>query len=318
MFELESQKSFNDVTVFESGLEKLSKMYLDSLTVNQNSFKAYSVGLRTFLEYCQDNGVSKVNGNTIERFKYDLNKRLSCATVNLYLSGVKKFFRFLERESLYTDVAKSVECLKFNKQDRKLALTTEQVNKLLSVFDDTEQGKRNKAIVLLMAGAGLRDIEVSRLEIGDLGLLDGEYYCLIQGKGRLEKDECVFLEYVIYQAINEYLEVKKDKQTKYLFTSTSNNNKGGLTTRAISQVVKDGLRAIGIDSKFYTAHSLRHTAVTTAIDSGMDINEVKDFARHKSILTTQFYVHSRNVKANKIKCAKVVCNALFNNNFKGV
>jgi integrase/recombinase XerD len=67
-----------------------------------------------------------------------------------------------------------------------------------------------------------------------------------------------------------------------------------LTTRSISRIVKDNLRKVGIDSSRITAHSLRHTAITLALQAGASIQEAQALGRHANINTTMIYAHNIN------------------------
>ena len=77
-----------------------------------------------------------------------------------------------------------------------------------------------------------------------------------------------------------------------LFVSTSNRNNGGrLTTKTISTMCKEGLRAIGLDAREYTAHSLRHTTAVMLLKNGT-IQDVQSVLRHQSPTTSQIYTKS--------------------------
>ena len=65
---------------------------------------------------------------------------------------------------------------------------------------------------------------------------------------------------------------------------------GRLTTRAISRIAKEGLKAIGIDDRSYTAHSLRHTTACSLIRSGASLEEIQGVLRHTNPATTQIYL----------------------------
>ena len=95
-----------------------------------------------------------------------------------------------------------------------------------------------------------------------------------------------------YIPIKNYLEAarKGAKAGAPLFTSTSHQNSGQqLTTRTVSRICKDGLKAIGLDSREYTAHSLRHTTASSLLEHGINLLEVSHVLRHSSTVTTQIY-----------------------------
>lgn len=143
----------------------------------------------------------------------------------------------------------------------------------------------------LMVTAGLRTIEVSRADVADIIQQDGKYFLLVQGKGRTEKDAMVRITDGVYNLIQDYLNCRADDNAP-LFGSISRRNKGErITTNSISRIVKTAMRRAGYDSKRLTAHSLRHTAATTALKAGATLRQVQQVLRHSSINVTTIYLH---------------------------
>lgn len=165
-----------------------------------------------------------------------------------------------------------------------------QIHQLLQHF---EGNPRDYAIVNLLLRTGLRCIEVTRLNIEDICYKGGQRILRVWGKGRDERDNFVVLTDKAYQPIKTYLDTRGNTTLKEpMFVSTSNRNqKGRLTTRTISKICKDGFRAIGIDGKEYTAHSLRHTTAVMLLKHGT-LNDVQSVLRHASPVTSQIYTKS--------------------------
>ncbi|OPZ71693.1 MAG: Tyrosine recombinase XerC [Firmicutes bacterium ADurb.Bin456] len=173
------------------------------------------------------------------------------------------------------------------------------------------QGLRDYAMIALMVTGGLRTIEVSRADIGDMREIAGQARLYIQGKGKEEKADYAVLQPEVKTAIDAYLnkrgETDKDQP---LFTSTSNNSTGErLSTRSISGIVKTWLQRAGYDSDRLTAHSLRHTAITLALLAGKPMREVQQFARHTSPVITEVYAHDLD-RANN-GCEEAIARAIF-------
>ncbi|MBA7712280.1 Tyrosine recombinase XerD [subsurface metagenome] len=145
-----------------------------------------------------------------------------------------------------------------------------------------------------MIRTGLRTIEVTRADVGDIRQETGEAILWIQGKGRDAKDEFVLLTETTLKSIMDYLLTRggiKDKEP--LFTSLSDRNREQrLTTQSIRKIVKKHLRDIGIDSKRLSAHSLRHTAITLSLLGGATIQQAQVLGRHSDINTTLIYAHN--------------------------
>ena len=203
------------------------------------------------------------------------------------------FFSFLQVEGfIQVNPADRVKGLKIRAGHKKDALTADATKKILATFDtSTLQGKRDKAIFALMVTAGLRTIEVSRANVGDIIEQGGKYFLLVQGKGHSEKDAMVKITNGVFNLIQDYLQNRAD-ENENLFGSVSKRNfSGRLTTTSISRIAKNAMKAAGYNSKRLTAHSLRHTAATVALKAGASLREVQQVLRHTSITVTQIYLH---------------------------
>ena len=119
---------------------------------------------------------------------------------------------------------------------------------------------------------------------------------LVHGKGRDEKDAFVILTDKAFKPIENYLEERgRVNSLEPLFTSTSNNNNGErLSTRTISFIAKEALKAIGLDNKSFTAHSLRHTTAVNILRAGGSLEMAQFTLRHTNPATTQIYTSTLN------------------------
>lgn len=283
--------------------ERIAQMleeFLGSQDVKDSSRRLYRRTLRPFFRFLaeRETPLAKVTRNDILAYKdHLLAAGMSPLTVGSYLTVVRKFYTWAEALQYYPNVAKAVKTPTRKQQYRKQALTAEQSRRLLQHF--REQSLRDYAIVNLMLCTGLRCIEVSRALVEDVTLKTVEggeavRVLQVQGKGRLEKDAFVILNEAVYRPIREYLSTRRAAKAKEpLFSSISNCNRAGnLSPRSISQIVKDGLRAIGLDDRAFTAHSLRHSTASLLIKNGATPEEVKDVLRHASTAITQVYYAS--------------------------
>lgn len=152
---------------------------------------------------------------------------------------------------------------------------------------------RDFAILNLMLRTGLRDIEIVRANCKDIQTKAGVDVLYVQGKGRASKDSFVVLTPKALSPITTYLEKRGNvNELDPLFASVSSRNAGErLTVRSIFRIAKSALRAIGIDDERYTAHSLRHTAITFSLLGGATERDAQQMARHANITTTMLYSH---------------------------
>lgn len=270
--------------------------FLAAQDIREISKEVYRKGMERFFSWIKSNQISQPDREAILRFKtFLIELKLAANTVNSYLVAVKRFFAYLEGTRAYPDIAKGIKGVKQPKTHLREALTKSQVKEMLSIIDiKTAQGKRNFAMINLMARTGLRTIEIIRADIDDIRQQGGEALLFVQGKGRDSKDEFVILMDATLKPIRKYLRTRgKSKQNAPLFTSLSDRNKGGrLTTKTIRESVKNYLRKINIDDPRLCAHSLRHFFATQALRSGAQLLQVKESMRHASIETTQKYIHN--------------------------
>src|SRR5690606_19109890 len=141
---------------------------------------------------------------------------------------------------------------------------------------------------------GLRTVELVRANVGDIGVLSGRAGLFVHGKGRSDKSEWVKIPESTVDALNDYLAIRGNiKDGAPLFVSLSNNNRNQrLSTRTISNVVKEGLTAVGLNSRSLTAHSLRHTTATMLLEAGMSLEPAQWALRHVSSATTAIYTQT--------------------------
>lgn len=270
--------------------------YLAELDASPKTRTTYGRALRQYVAWLDAEGVALDHTTRahIMEYKRHLQEHKSANTCNAYLVAVRSFYAWLHLKTGYPNIAKGVKGLKRAAQTSKDALTLTQARDLLAAPAEGEQGLRNRAMVALMLRRGLRTIEVSRANVGDLRQIGGKAVLFVQGKSRNAKDDFVVLGEQVERAISEYLaERGKAEDGEPLFAATGNRNRGGrMTTRAISRIVKDAYRAQGIESPHITAHSLRHTAVTLSLVGGATVQEAQAMARHANISTTMLYAHN--------------------------
>lgn len=276
--------------------EDVLEAYLAELDRTEKTKDTYRRALRQFMRYLERGGIpaDRVTRAHVLEYKRSLEEHKSAATTNAYLVAVRSFYAWINARTGYPNVAENVRGVKRQNAIGHDALTLEQSRDLLSLEGDTLKDKRNRALISLMLRRGLRTIEISRADIGDLRQTAGKPVLYVQGKGHGAKDDFVVLSEDVLEPLRDYLSARGEySDAAPLFAATGNRNAGGrLTTRAISRIVKDALRDIGIVDPHITAHSLRHTAVTLALEAGASVQEAQAMARHARIDTTMIYAHN--------------------------
>lgn len=292
--------------------EALYRRFIEFLDVKEKTAETYTKALKRLFKYFSDNGIGEPTRADIIAFRDELKATTKASTVKTYLTATRLFFRWLDQEGMYKNIADKVKGAKVEHGHKKDALTIDQVKDVLSTFSNDEAtAKRNYAIFVLMVTCGLRTIEVSRADVEDLRTLGSKTVLYVQGKGKDEKSEYVVITRQVEKAIRAYLSTRDSVGEKEpLFTSTSNNSKGKrLSTRTLSGLVKDHLKKADLNSSRLTAHSLRHTAVTLSLLGGSTLQEASQFARHANISTTEIYAHNLERMANP--CEDIVSSSIF-------
>ncbi len=284
--------------------------YLNAFIADQDckpkTKQAYQKNLHQFFTWLTANDIqlSEVTREDVITWKGSLiDQGKSTLTVSTYLSTIRRFFEWSETKKYYPNIAKGIKAPKRKQGFRKYPLVKDQAKAFIKYFETKAAGisnpeaiqplnitaKMHHAIISLLIRNGLRTCEVIRADIQDLQIKGGRWVLYVQGKGYDDKGDCIVLKANTLETLNAYINVRGDRPGA-LFQSTSNRNAGGrLTTKTISQIAKEGLRAIGLDQAIYTAHSLRHTCAYAMRKGGASPEQTQAALRHANINTTQLY-----------------------------
>jgi len=289
----------------EQNLVKTTHDFIDSWLEHERlqgkseaTLESYKRGLARFTRWLAENGITNPTPTDIAEYKVCLFATYSAQTVNLSLSAIRSFYRYLVSVGATPySVASEVKGAKRAKanQHKRSELSAGEVLDVLATCDDTPQGIRDRAIITLMAYCGLRTVEVQRANLDNLKT-NGRMVLWVQGKGHTEADEFVVIPRDQEIVIRRWLaERKKLGNDPALFVSLSKQNRGErLSPRAIRNLVKAHYHAAGIFDETKTTHSLRHSAITSAIRHGATPLQVQAMARHASFDTTLGYIHEVN------------------------
>lgn len=290
--------------------EEILKAYERQLDVSENTKRTYLNCLKQFIKYLDDKGINNVEYETILGYKAYLKGHEEyneetleimqvehkARAINTHLTAIKDFFKFLERKG-FKNVAKGIKKERTSNNFSKDSLTLDQVKGIYESIDiNTIEGARANALFRLLIGTGLRECEVIRADIKDIGTKADKNVLYVQGKGEIEKNNYVIITPSVMNALQHYFKMRGNpKPNEPLFTSNSDRNNGQrLTTRTIQRIVKGLYVNNGIVSDKITTHSTRHTAITLSVLNGASIQQAQSMARHKDINTTMIYFHNIN------------------------
>lgn len=264
-----------------------------SLSANSISSYLQDVGkLQEFLStQRQEKQLKDIDIQDLKEFLKWINLQgMSAHTQARTLSGIKAFFKYLVLEYLISINPSAL--LESPKLSRKLpdTLSLPEINSLIDAIDLSKpEGMRNKAMLEMLYGCGLRVSELVSLKISNL-FLDIDLIKIL-GKGNKERLVPIGGEAVKYLRIwlNEvrvHLDIKPGKED-FVFL----NRRGSPLSRVmIFIIIKDLANAIGLKKKI-SPHTFRHSFATHLIEGGADLRAVQEMLGHESITTTEIYTH---------------------------
>ena len=206
-------------------------------------------------------------------------------------SAVRSFMRFLKERRLIEH--NPAELLETARRERPLPkiLTEEEVFRLLDTVDgDSPRDLRDRAMLEMLYGCGLRVSELCDLRLDDI-VADGE---LLRIAGKGDKERLVPIGGAAGRALNRYLESARimlaggDLALENVFVTRL---KGKFTRRGVFKIVKERAAAAGIDIKKISPHVLRHCFASHMLSRGADIRAIQEMLGHADIGTTQIYTH---------------------------
>lgn len=291
--------------------------YLRCVDAKESTRATYKKVLDSFVQWVErtDRAFLELTQADIIAYKdFLLKENKSSMTINLYLSTIRGFYKWLTTEGICENIAQNVGSVRTNKSTfRRMHLENEQGAELLTEVyipkrvygvnhgvtkklqtNEKLISLRNYAMINLMLRTGLRTIEVSRADIGDVTTKRERRVLKVWGKGHSEKDDFVILTDESWNPIEQYLQERGVcKPQEPLFATNGLGHQGTrLSTRSIQNICKKSLRAIGLDGHEYSAHSLRHTTGTQILKNGGTMMDVQQVLRHSSPSTSQIYVNT--------------------------
>jgi integrase/recombinase XerC len=218
-------------------------------------------------------------------------RRLQATTVNRHLSSIRSLFRFLRREGFSVgDPAGETPSFKTPK-NLPSHLPVDDAVRLMELPDtDTLEGARDKAMLEILYGSGLRVGELTALNDGDLDLRQR----LVQVRGKGKKERLIPVTQKAAQAVEEYKKRRMalpstgditKKKTSPLFR----NARGGRITPGRVREILRGYETKGGFAYHFTPHALRHSAATHLLEDGADLRSIQELLGHSSLSTTQRY-----------------------------
>ena len=278
---------------WDSGFEDFKNYLKLERGLSDNSVKSYDYDLILFKKFLIANKINDTplncNPETIKNYLYQSFSDKKSRSLARSISAIKSFFNYLIFEGYIKD--SPISNIESPKQEKKLpeVLTEDEIKNLIdSINLNQDFGQRNKTIIEILYGTGIRVSELVNLKLSNIFFK--ENIIKVIGKGNKERfvplGEVASREIKIY--INNRNELKIDsKSSDILFL---NRYGRGLTRSMIFKIISDACKRIGLDKKI-SPHTLRHSFATHLIKNGADLRSIQLILGHESITTTEIYTH---------------------------
>jgi site-specific recombinase XerD len=258
-------------------LEKTSQ-YLSLGHYSPLTIRQYLSELRYLFVYFADTDPKEFTEEMIMQYLLYLTKTLGCSRVKCKMAAqsISFFFRHVLKQ-VYV-----IPTVIYPRSTSKLppVMSAAEIKTLI----DSVKNLKHRTIIMMLYSTGMRLSEIARLKIVDI---DSKLMRIkvVQGKG--SKDRYTILSEQVLQELRAYYIIYKP--TKYLFNGT----RAGcpISLRSIQHLVQIAVAKIGLESKHYTVHTIRHSFATHLVDNGTDLHTVKVLLGHNSIQTTMRYLH---------------------------
>ena len=254
--------------------------------LSQNTVEAYTSDMESFFSHV---AVEPAHVSTQDILDYlAANDKLSKRSQSRLLSSLRSFFDWLVMEGDRKDnPCDPVDSPKLGRYLPEVLSVGEVTSIMDSVDLSKWTGKRDRAVLEVLYGCGLRVSEAVGLKISNVYLEEG--FVRVVGKG--DKERIVPMGEMAAEAVREYLAVRPEPAAPQYDDILFLNRFGKSISRvALFSMVKRQAMAAGV-YKEISPHTFRHSFATHLIENGADLRVVQEMLGHESILTTEIYTH---------------------------
>jgi integrase/recombinase XerC len=260
---------------------------------------AYSTDLDFFYDYLrttyQIQELSEINHLLIRTWIVKMMEdKLSPRTVNRKITTLKTFYKFLLRQGIVTENPMlKIQSPKISKR-LPVFVEKEKMDLLLDniEFGVDEEGLRNQLIIEMFYATGMRLSELINLKLLNIDLHASQLKVL----GKRSKERIIPFSHELSKKIQDYLNIRKAKDSEYFFVSSSGKK---MYEKLVYNIVRQYLSMVTtIDKK--SPHVLRHTFATHMLNNGADLNAIKELLGHANLSATQVYTHNTVEKLKNI------------------
>jgi site-specific recombinase XerD len=301
------QAPLDDAKSFQTLIQKFFLQWLMAQrNVSPETVKSYRDSFRIFIQYLETAykikpsavTVNCLNAEYILAFLSFLEKERGNQpkTINLRLSAIGSFLRFLSFETPeYSGLLRRSLMIPYRKEEKRQMdfLTKDEYQALLSACaQDTELGRRDHLMLLLLYNTGVRVSELVGIKVQDIMMYANGLpsYIRVHGKGRKERDVPLWKSTAAF--LRKFLELHVTSNNAKLFANRTNGEltRSGVRYRLGCLVKKASEQVPSMKQKTISPHTFRHSVALNLLQAGIDISTIAIWLGHESILTTHKYM----------------------------
>jgi integrase/recombinase XerC len=280
--------------------------YMEAQNASPYTIKNYGNDIGQFLDYCREQGVNapeQVDRSLLRNYLAELDAvGYVKASISRRVAELRSFGNYLVREKvLEHNPFRAISAPRVPQRLPKY-LTVAEVDALVAAPDTTTPlGLRDRAIIEVLYGAGLRVSELAGLDVRDADLRQGQVR--VMGKGG--KERIGLLGRPAIRAVRAYLEagrpalLAKGKGSTIPSALWLNHRGGRLSVRGVAMMLDKAGKHAGIRTHV-SPHVLRHSFATHLLDGGADLRVVQELLGHANLVTTQIYTHVSQSRAREV------------------
>jgi integrase/recombinase XerC len=270
----EKRSSEHTVSSYRTDLEQLARYLLDQYETPQPETASPAM-LRSWVVKLMEDGLSSVS-------------------VNRKIASLRSYYGFMRKKgAIPADPSKMLSVLKTKK--RLPVYVEEKAMEALfevDVFPDDDAGLRDKLILELLYGSGIRLSELLGLEISHVDL-QGK---TIRVMGKRAKERLIPVSSLVVELLARYMSIRAPEQDTDALIITDSGK--AAYPVFIQRVVKKYLSTVTTLQQ-RSPHVLRHTYATHLLNRGADLNAIKELLGHTNLAATQIYTHNSIEKLKK-------------------
>jgi len=263
--------------------------------------------VKELLHWLENNGIIEVKNikpehinNFMEYFKNRKNQRraggLSISHINKQINAINKFFQYLHNTGKI-DSIKKIPLQKKESKPEIIILTIDEIKQLYKACDSSPIGQRDRAMLSVYYGCGLRKSEGLALEISDV-LFEKKLLYVRNAKNNYERyvpmSEAVIKDLESYIYESRPLLLSEESKEETLFISERGKRVSTETMIIRLHALKQRTGNPAIQQKIFGLHALRHSIATHLMQRGLDIEQIALFLGHRTLDSTQIYTHIIN------------------------